>query len=316
MPAVSLMTDVGMPIERTAGGVVIGPNGRIVLVSQQGRSWSLPKGHMESGETAEAAAIREVGEETGLSKLRCRGPLTRYGRSAINGSGEIEPDRLKQVELFLFETTESELSPVDPENPEARWMDPAAATGLLSHPVDAAILSRLLPRIEILRSGRTHSALSNGLSKEVHQVLPDCPTEVIEQLAHCLEGGLAGIAEEAEISFDKPYGENHALSVSGDFGLSFAGLDPGMSTSLHFHRHRRELFFVRTGTLTLIKGSETIELGVGHRGESVPGELHSIANHGQSRVEVAEVFSPPLLDDKVRISDTYGRGLGAVTRFE
>lgn len=310
------MTDAGMPVERTAGGVVIGPDGRIVLVSQQGRSWSLPKGHMEPGETAEAAAIREVGEETGLSRFRCRGPLTRYGRSAINASGEIEPDRLKQVELFLFETTESELSPADPENPEARWVDPTAATAVLSHPVDAATLSRLLPRIEVLRAGRSRFALANGLSNEVHQVLPDCPAEVIERLAHCLEAGLAGIAAEAEVSFDKPYGENHVLVVSGDYGLSCAGLDPGTSTSLHFHRHRCELFLVRTGTLTVVKGSEAIELGVGHRGESVPGELHSIANRGPGRVEVAEVFSPPLLDDKVRVSDAYGRGLGAVTRFE
>jgi 8-oxo-dGTP pyrophosphatase MutT (NUDIX family)/mannose-6-phosphate isomerase-like protein (cupin superfamily) len=310
------MTGAAMPVERTAGGVVLGPHGRIALVSQQGMSWSLPKGHMEPGETAEATAIREVGEETGLSQFSCRGRLVRYGRSAINGSGKIEPDRLKQVELFLFETAESELLPADPENPEARWIDPTAATDLLSHPVDAAVLSRLLPRIEVLRAGRARSALASGLSNEVHQVLPGCPAEMIERLAHCLEVGLAGIAAEAEVSFDKPYGENHVLSISGDYGLSCAALDPGTSTSLHFHRHRRELFLVRTGTLTFVKGSETIELGVGRRGESVPGELHAIANRGPGRVEVAELFSPPLLDDKVRVSDAYGRGLGAVTRFK
>ena len=28
--------------------------------------WSLPKGHIEEGESAEVAAIREVGEETGI----------------------------------------------------------------------------------------------------------------------------------------------------------------------------------------------------------------------------------------------------------
>lgn len=29
--------------------------------------WSLPKGHIEPGETAEAAAVREVSEETGIT---------------------------------------------------------------------------------------------------------------------------------------------------------------------------------------------------------------------------------------------------------
>ncbi len=32
--------------------------------------WSIPKGHVESGETLEQTAIREVGEETGLKSLK------------------------------------------------------------------------------------------------------------------------------------------------------------------------------------------------------------------------------------------------------
>ena len=31
--------------------------------------WSLPKGHLEDGETAEQAAVREVAEETGIDAV-------------------------------------------------------------------------------------------------------------------------------------------------------------------------------------------------------------------------------------------------------
>ena len=42
--------------------------GRILLIStQSGRRWQLPKGHIEMGETAEQAALREVREETGVT---------------------------------------------------------------------------------------------------------------------------------------------------------------------------------------------------------------------------------------------------------
>ncbi|MGI8913799.1 MAG: NUDIX hydrolase [Chloroflexota bacterium] len=54
----------------SAGGVVIsGATGDydVVLVTPNHRRvWCLPKGTLEAGETPEAAAVREVGEETGL----------------------------------------------------------------------------------------------------------------------------------------------------------------------------------------------------------------------------------------------------------
>ncbi|HSS47976.1 MAG TPA: NUDIX hydrolase [Thermoanaerobaculia bacterium] len=52
---------------RSAGGLVV-RNGEILLIStQNGRRWQLPKGHIEMGETAEQAALREVREETGVT---------------------------------------------------------------------------------------------------------------------------------------------------------------------------------------------------------------------------------------------------------
>ena len=49
-----------------AGGIVINPLRGVVLVNQNNNSWSLPKGHVETGETTLEAAIREIKEETGI----------------------------------------------------------------------------------------------------------------------------------------------------------------------------------------------------------------------------------------------------------
>ena len=52
---------------RSAGGLVV-EGYRILLIStQEGRRWQLPKGHIEKGETPEQAALREVREETGVT---------------------------------------------------------------------------------------------------------------------------------------------------------------------------------------------------------------------------------------------------------
>lgn len=47
----------------------------IVLLQDLKARWSIPKGHVESGETLEQTAIREVGEETGLKSLKILGKL-------------------------------------------------------------------------------------------------------------------------------------------------------------------------------------------------------------------------------------------------
>jgi 8-oxo-dGTP pyrophosphatase MutT (NUDIX family) len=52
---------------RSAGGLVV-HGARILLISTQaGRRWQLPKGHIEPGEVPEETAVREVREETGVT---------------------------------------------------------------------------------------------------------------------------------------------------------------------------------------------------------------------------------------------------------
>jgi len=51
-----------------AGGLVTNGNGKYLVIYRRG-FWDLPKGKIETGETAEEAAVREVEEETGVNSL-------------------------------------------------------------------------------------------------------------------------------------------------------------------------------------------------------------------------------------------------------
>lgn len=61
-----------MPLEFSAGVIIFrnaaGGREYLLLVDDRGR-WDSPKGHIEKGETARQAALREAGEEAGLRSL-------------------------------------------------------------------------------------------------------------------------------------------------------------------------------------------------------------------------------------------------------
>lgn len=59
--------------EPTAGGIVyrFTKSGRleILLIQDSKDRWTIPKGHIEEGETAQETAIREIGEEAGVNEV-------------------------------------------------------------------------------------------------------------------------------------------------------------------------------------------------------------------------------------------------------
>lgn len=61
------------PVE-AAGGIVVNNRGEWLMIHRNGR-WDLPKGHLEECETLEECAVREVGEETGVTGARVERPL-------------------------------------------------------------------------------------------------------------------------------------------------------------------------------------------------------------------------------------------------
>lgn len=60
--------------EPTAGGIVWRRNSQgaieVLLIQDAKDRWTIPKGHIEEGETAKETAEREIAEETGLHEVR------------------------------------------------------------------------------------------------------------------------------------------------------------------------------------------------------------------------------------------------------
>lgn len=78
-----------MRVIQAAGAVVLrhSDDGVEVLAVHRPRydDWSLPKGKLEAGETAPAAAVREVTEETGL-RVRLQSPLDSFSYRTAKGA--------------------------------------------------------------------------------------------------------------------------------------------------------------------------------------------------------------------------------------
>jgi 8-oxo-dGTP pyrophosphatase MutT (NUDIX family) len=110
--------------EVSAGGLVVdGVTGehRAALIGRLDRRgrlrWSLPKGHVEAGETKEAAAIREVAEETGITG-RVVAPLGTIDFWFVADGRRIH----KTVHHYLMLALGGELSDEDIEVEQVEWV--------------------------------------------------------------------------------------------------------------------------------------------------------------------------------------------------
>ena len=84
--------------EPTAGGLVFLHNKEgkveILLIQDAKDRWTIPKGHIEEGETAQATAKREIGEEAGLNNVE-----------VLNWLGKIH-FRYRRVDKLVLMTTQ------------------------------------------------------------------------------------------------------------------------------------------------------------------------------------------------------------------
>ncbi|RMF06774.1 NUDIX domain-containing protein, partial [Candidatus Woesearchaeota archaeon] len=116
---------------------------------QHGRSWSLPKGHVEDGEKEIDAAVREIGEETGISNLTFVREIGSYERfRSGKNAGEEDRSEWKKIRIFLFTTEQARLTPRDPDNPVAVWATPEEAVEMLTNPKDKEFfMKKVIPAL-------------------------------------------------------------------------------------------------------------------------------------------------------------------------
>ena len=132
---------------KAAGGFVHTDDNYLLLIFRRGK-WDLPKGKLDDGENLEACAIREVVEETGLSKVEIEQPLC----ITFHTYHEFGKHILKESHWYLMKTpAKSNLTPQNEEDIEkCEWV----ATDRLSPYLDnthASILDVINEGIRILQ---------------------------------------------------------------------------------------------------------------------------------------------------------------------
>ncbi|CAB4905071.1 MAG: NUDIX domain-containing protein [Actinobacteria bacterium] len=131
--------------EVSAGGLVLDRSSRpwkAALIARRDRRgrliWSLPKGHVEVGETNEQAAIREVHEETGIesSVLMTLGTIDFWFMA--------EDKRIhKTVHHYILNADGGELSDEDREVVEVAWIPIDDVAGKLAHSDERKLMARV-----------------------------------------------------------------------------------------------------------------------------------------------------------------------------
>jgi 8-oxo-dGTP pyrophosphatase MutT (NUDIX family) len=128
--------------EVSAGGIVFrrGRDGLLVLLIRDSyRNWGFPKGHLEKGESPDAAALREVREETGLATLALHAPI-----EVIDWHFRFRGQLVHKVcHFYLIEASDGTARPLRKEGITAcRWMGFDEAAALVSYENARDVLAR------------------------------------------------------------------------------------------------------------------------------------------------------------------------------
>lgn len=136
--------------ETSAGGLVLHQrDGQpyAALIARHDRQgnliWSLPKGHIEPGETPEIAAVREVAEETGITS-RVVAPLGVIDFWFMANERRIH----KTVHHFLLEAVGGELSDADAEVVAVAWVPLSEVADRLKYRDERKLMARALDLID------------------------------------------------------------------------------------------------------------------------------------------------------------------------
>ncbi len=142
-------TDDAPGLAEQAGGVVLTDGGEAVLRRAKDGAWVLPKGHIEGGEAAHGAAVREVAEETGLAATIV--DWLGDGRFTYKG-------KERHVGYFLMRVTRRLPDFAGHEGRDTFLVPLSEAPGRLSFDADRALLRAAIERWERLAAGDGEAA--------------------------------------------------------------------------------------------------------------------------------------------------------------
>ena len=123
------------PLIRIAAALLVGPDGRTLLVRKRGtQAFMQPGGKIEAHEQPVQVLARELDEELGLKIDPAQARhLGQFSAPAAN-----EPGFIVQAEVFLLET-DATVSPAA-EIEEVRWIDPISSGDLLLAPLTGEVI--------------------------------------------------------------------------------------------------------------------------------------------------------------------------------
>ena len=138
--------------EFTAGGVVyrLRNNGvEVLMIQDQKGRWTIPKGHVERGESLEQTALREVREETGLRKIKIRHKLDKI-HCFYRLQGKLI---FMTTYVFLMEAL-GDSDHLVPENNEGivdvRWFPQEQALQLIEYKQTEQLMRLGLDKLEVM----------------------------------------------------------------------------------------------------------------------------------------------------------------------
>jgi N-acetylglucosaminyldiphosphoundecaprenol N-acetyl-beta-D-mannosaminyltransferase len=127
---------ISRPYRQNVSGVIINPKNNKILILNRRKNlteWQFPQGGIEDDETAEEAVLREMKEETGLSKLKIISKIDRTFRYywPIHWPKETVRETVyynkkwcgQEQTIFLLQQTKSEIPKLGEEHGDYQWIN-------------------------------------------------------------------------------------------------------------------------------------------------------------------------------------------------
>lgn len=129
-----------MQYEKSCGAIVFrkyhGNTELLLIKHANGGHWSFPKGHVESQETEEETAVREVKEETGIDIM-----IDTSFREVVSYSPK--KDTVKDVIHFLGMAKNFDFTPQPEEISQIKWVEISRVHQILSYDNDRQLANKV-----------------------------------------------------------------------------------------------------------------------------------------------------------------------------